>query len=94
VPSGHCHKYNGVLQALQHHHPPCFGASVTARALDYRMGTEWNADGLAAFVELLGDLRKLDPGARLAAAAELDLMAESVQQRFQRAIDRYFASTE
>jgi hypothetical protein len=63
-------------------------------ALDYRMGSGWNADVLAAFVELLGELRKLDPGARLAAAGELDLMPKPVQQRFQRAIDRYFASTD
>lgn len=63
-------------------------------ALDYRMGGEWNADVLAAFVELLGELRKLDPGARLAAAGELDLMPEPAQQRFQRAIDRYFVSTD
>lgn len=57
------------------------------------MGSGWNADVVAAFITFLGQLRALDPGARLAAAGELDLLEERVQQRFQRAVDRYLASS-
>jgi hypothetical protein len=60
-------------------------------ALDYRMGDEWNEDVLAAFVELLADLRQLDPG------GELDLeegLPRGVRRHFRRAVQKYLAAAE
>jgi hypothetical protein len=74
---------------------PDLGVSVQPGevALDYRMGEDWNADVLAAFIELLAELQALDPDVRLAAAHELDLVAEQIQERFQRAVQTYLAAT-
>jgi hypothetical protein len=63
-------------------------------ALDYRMGKDWNADVLAAFVELLVELQRLDPGARLAAADEVELRPEGAQKRFQQAVATYLSAAE
>ena len=70
---------------------PDLGVSITPGevALDYRMGRDWDSDTLAAFIELLDELRRLDDRVGLAAAGELDLLPTSEQQRFEQAIDRY-----
>jgi hypothetical protein len=63
-------------------------------ALDYRMGKDWNADVLAAFVELLAELQLLEPGARLVAACEVELQPEGTQKRFQQAVATYLSAAE
>lgn len=57
--------------------------------LDYRMGSEWNAEVLAAFVELLADLRRLAPAARLDLE---DGVLENVREHFRRAVETYLAA--
>jgi hypothetical protein len=70
---------------------PDLGVSVFPGgvALDYRMGDEWNAQVVAAFVELLDDLRELAGGGELVAADELDPLDADTQQRFTQAIRCY-----
>jgi hypothetical protein len=58
------------------------------------MGKDWNADVLAAFVELLAELQRLDPGARLAAADEVEPRPEGAQKRFQQAVATYLSAAE
>jgi hypothetical protein len=73
---------------------PDLGVSVWPGevALDYRMGSDWDADVLGAFVELLADLQGLDHNARLTAAGEVGPpLPEEVQKRFQRAVETYLS---
>jgi hypothetical protein len=70
---------------------PALGAFVDPDevVLDYRMGPDWNADVLAAFVVLLGELRALDAGARLDLE---EAIAPQFRAEIVRAIDEYLAA--
>jgi hypothetical protein len=60
--------------------------------IDYEVGFGWNAETVAAFVELLDELHRLEPDAQLAGAPEgTDLYPDDVQERLQRAIATYLA---
>ena len=69
----------------------CFGQNQVA--LDYRMGSDWNATVLAAFARLLDEMRALAPGARLHAGADGGA-PEHDDTTFELALDRYLASPE
>jgi hypothetical protein len=60
--------------------------------IDYRMGDGWNAETLAAFARLLGELRDLAPHARIVAIPEGGVEAHA-DPRFPAALDQYLASS-
>lgn len=71
---------------------PDLGVSVYTNevALDYRPGSDWNPDVLAAFIELLSGLRSLEDGGRLEVADEVVVLPEDAQRRFRAAVAKYF----
>jgi hypothetical protein len=84
--------FPAVLRGIRSHgvRLPELGLWVDSAQVEfnYRMGSEWNAEVLAAFVELLSDLRRLAPGARF------DLeegVLESVREHFRRSVEAYLA---
>ena len=62
-------------------------------SVDYRPGPHWNADMLAGFIELLGNIRALTPGTRLVAADPSGApYSDEIQHRFSSAVEAYVAS--
>lgn len=67
---------------------PDLGVSVWPGevALDYRMGSDWNPSSLGAFAVLLGELLRLDAGARLDLE---DYVFDDLRDRFRAEVSRY-----
>jgi hypothetical protein len=74
---------------------PDLGVSVWPGevALDYRMGDDWNAVSVAAFVDLLSDLFPLSEGLVLEPAPEVHSFDERTRDEFRRAVAQYLART-
>ncbi|MDP8910083.1 MAG: hypothetical protein M3N47_13430 [Chloroflexota bacterium] len=72
---------------------PALGAFVWPDhvALDYRMGSGWDARSLGAFARLLGELRQLVPHARIIAIPDGG-SEQNADRRFDPALETFLSS--
>ena len=82
-----------VLAGIEHNgvQLPDLGLSIypDGASLDYYMGPHWNAVTVAAFVDLLGELKQLGRGRDLVAHPEGGSTPDPDQERFHDAVTRY-----
>jgi hypothetical protein len=64
-------------------------ADPTHVELDYRMGSEWDAEVLRAVVEMLTHLRQLAPGSHIDLE---ETVRQSVREHFRRSVEAYLAA--